>query len=85
MLAFDPRRCEAAMTATVQGILSNRLMKKVMRRATEGRGFSPAAKRAQHFQQFILGHGTVGLKPRPSEALSNVFISLVNLTGIGAA
>ena len=43
-------------------------------RAPEGRGFSPAAKRAPTHSK-ICGQGVdaAGLKPRPSEALISVF------------
>ena len=47
---------------------------RVLWRAPEGRGFSPAAKRAATRSAICgQGVGAAGLKPRPSEALNSVF------------
>jgi outer membrane lipoprotein carrier protein len=49
--------------------LTDRLSKKCLERALEGRGFSLAVKRVPTLSlTYLAGLGTAGLKPRPSEA-----------------
>lgn len=58
---------QPSLGAVLATLLLRRLVK-VLLRATQGPGFSPAAKRAQHFTNLSLGRRRSGAQARPSEA-----------------